>query len=541
MKKALILISILLILFFSLSAVSADDSDVNQTFDVIQTAVDEANESDVILLEGNYCGLANPITVEKPVTIEGAANGALLDGQSKSQIFQINSQNVTLKNLVFTNGNPKTLSGQDFGGAVQISADNVKIINCSFIKNTARYGGAVYSTGNNISVTECIFQSNTVDYTGAAVELDGDDCYVANCIFESNIGGHAGGDVAWVGANGVLENSEFIFSAAKSRASQFGGAVVWMGANGRLSKSTFDSYYAKKYGSAVYWKGANGTLNYNIFKNTENTYWGNPDYADDNYWGFNIDSSDDFASKNLIYFNGNYTSAKRWVNIQFSGDYINFTSSSGELREALPDYQYNSTVKITNNTFKIKKQSKLTSSNLITYCLYDGKYLKVTLSDVNGKKLTSRYVYLNLNGKTLSSKTDSRGVASFRISLKAAKTYSASISFKGDDDFKSTSKTVKITVKKQKPVLTIKTRTLKVKSKSKVVKVQFKNQFKKVVANVKVKITINKKTYVAKTNSKGIASFKVALKAKKTYKITAKFSGNSYYSKVTKTSSIRLK
>lgn len=541
MKKSLILISIISLMFLSISAVAADNTTVvsNKTFEAIQSAVDEANESRVIQLEGTYQGSGSPITISKAVTIEAVGNGAELDAKLTSQIFKITADNVVLKNLAFVGGNPNNPSGINYGGAINNEADNLKVIGCNFTKNTARYGGAIYSTGANVSITCCGFASNTVDYSGAAIELDGDDNLVSDCTFTYNVGGHAGGDVAWIGANGILENSRFVSHGVASKATQFGGAVVWMGPNGRISTSTFDSYKSKKYGSAVYWKGTNGTLEYNIFSNIENTYWGNPDYAKNNYWGFNINSTDEFASSKLVFFNGDYVSAPKWVNIDVTEYYINFTSNDGsKLDGVLPNYMYDSGVEIINNTYKIKRQTSISCSNLITYCLYEGKSLKVILSS-NGVKLPSKFVYVNINGKTLSAKTNAQGVAYVKISLKNSGTYYTSLSFKGDGDYKASLKKVKVTVKKQKPALTIQTKTLTAKSKT--VKVVLKNQFKKAIAKTAVKITVNKKTYSAKTNSKGVATFKVNLKVKKTYKVTAKFSGNKYYNKVSKTGSIKLK
>lgn len=546
MKKS-ILISLLLILFLSISAVAAADNVTStvvsdKTFSAVQTAVDNANETDSFLLEGTYLGNGTAITINKPVTIEGAGNGAKLDAKSSSQIFKIKSDNVVLKNLVIVNGNPKDKAGNDYGGALYVTGDNLKIINCTFSSNSARYGGAVYSNGDNVSIIDCKFSNNYVDYTGAAFELDGNGNYVSGCTFTSNVGYHAGGDVAWVGLNGILENCQFASVNSKSKASQFGGAVVWMGANGQLLKSSFSNYYAKRYGSAVYWKGANGTLNYNIFLNTDNTYWGNPDYASNNYWGLNINSTEEFTNKKLIYNNNDFTCPQNWVNIVASGDYINFTSNDGtELKDYLPDYQLNSTVLIANNSFKFKKDIMLTCQNLVTYSMYNGKYLKVVLCDANGEKLASKDVILKFNGNTYSKKTDRDGAIFIQVNIKNPGTYTASVSFNGDDDYKPNATTSKITVKKQKTTLTFNTKTLKLKSKTKVVKVVLKNQFKKAVSKMTVKLTINKKTYTAKTNSKGIASFKVSLKNKKTYKATVKFLGNGNYYKTSKTASIKVK
>jgi hypothetical protein len=115
------------------------------------------------------------------------------------------------------------------------------------------------------------------------------------------------------------------------------------------------------------------------------------------------------------------------------------------------------------------------------------------------------------------------------------------VTFEGNKEYKAVSKNVKVTVKKQKPTLTQKTKVLKLKTKNKIIKVLLKDQFKKVMSKKTVKLIINKKTYTAKTNSKGIASFKVTLKDKKTYKFTVKFGGNRYYNSISKKISVKVK
>ena len=537
MKKILSILSIILILFLTFSAVQATDNETivkDKTFEAIQTTIDNANENDTILLEGTYSGSGNPIVIDKPVTIKSAGDDVKLDANSKSQVFQIHADNVILNNLGIVNGVFKDTSGITYGGAINANGNNLNILNCNFTSSSARYGGAVYCSGNGVSIVNCQFSKNSAEYSGGAFELDGDYSYIDNCIFTDNVAYHVGGDVALVGNNGILTNCQFNSINDRSKASQFGGAVVWMGKNGKLSKSVFNGYLAKKYGSAVYWKGDNGSFTYSIL-NTTHPYWGNPDYADNNYWGLNLKSEQDFIGSELIYYGDSYGAPKSWVNIEYFTNSINFTSNNGDaLKEAMPNYKLNSTVEITNNSYIIKKATALTSSNLVTYSLYDGKSLTVVLKS-GSSKLASKTVQINLNGKTYTDKTNNQGIVKFKISLKTPKTYTAAISFKGDELYKATSKKVKITVKKQKPTITIK------KASKNLVQVVLKGQFKNVVAKKTLKLTINKKTYSVKTNSKGIASFKINLKTKKTYNYSVKFAGDSYYSSVLKKASLKVK
>jgi hypothetical protein len=84
-----------------------------------------------------------------------------------------------------------------------------------------------------------------------------------------------------------------------------------------------------------------------------------------------------------------------------------------------------------------------------------------------------------------------------------------------------------MTLKKNPTTITAKTTKVK-KAQAKKAKVKF--LFKSggvVLKNAKVTLKINGKTYTAKTNAKGIATFKVKLAKKaKTYKYTVKFAGN---------------
>ena len=58
---------------------------------------------------------------------------------------------------------------------------------------------------------------------------------------------------------------------------------------------------------------------------------------------------------------------------------------------------------------------------------------------------------------------------------------------------------------------------------------------------VKVTVKVKGKTYTAKTNSKGIATFKLKLTKKGTFKATVTYKGNKYYNKVTKKVKITVK
>jgi carbon monoxide dehydrogenase subunit G len=61
------------------------------------------------------------------------------------------------------------------------------------------------------------------------------------------------------------------------------------------------------------------------------------------------------------------------------------------------------------------------------------------------------------------------------------------------------------------------------------------------IKGVKLSLKINKKTYKATTNNKGVAKFKVKLpKVKKTYKVKVKFAGNKANNKKTLSTKVKV-
>ena len=117
--------------------------------------------------------------------------------------------------------------------------------------------------------------------------------------------------------------------------------------------------------------------------------------------------------------------------------------------------------------------------------------------------------------------------------------YNVRISFTGDDIYKSSGHTSKVTVSKAAPKITASAKVFKAKSKSKKLTVTLKNK-NRVMKNVIVKLTVNKKTYKVKTNSKGVAVFAIKLTKKGKYDAVYKFEGNSNFKSSTKTVKISI-
>ena len=121
-------------------------------------------------------------------------------------------------------------------------------------------------------------------------------------------------------------------------------------------------------------------------------------------------------------------------------------------------------------------------------------------------------------------------------------TYTAKATFKQTDVYKASTKTTKFTVKKVTPKITAKSKTFKYYQKTKSYSVTLKDNKGKAMKGQKVTLKVNGKTYSAKTNTKGVATFKIT-KLNKVGKNNAviTYAGDKTYNKVSKKVKITVK
>lgn len=172
-----------------------------------------------------------------------------------------------------------------------------------------------------------------------------------------------------------------------------------------------------------------------------------------------------------------------------------------------------------------------------------GKYFVVILKDNNNNVISGADLSIKLsNGNSRILITDKNGQVKYLIKGLTPKTYTATITFAGNTNYVQSSNTAKVIVKKATPKITAKAKTFKKSVKTKKYTITLKNNLNKVMKNTKVTIKVNKKTYTAKTNSKGVATFKITKLTKKgTFKSVITYKGSNYYNKVTKTVNIKCK
>lgn len=213
---------------------------------------------------------------------------------------------------------------------------------------------------------------------------------------------------------------------------------------------------------------------------------------------------------------GNYS-----VSASYSGD-ANFNSVSNSI-----------TV-----TF-ISKDPKLVFNDLTKY-YHDSKKFSVYLVDYNGNPLVSENIEFKLQDKygfpvkEFKKKTDSKGYVKLDFDIKPD-TYYVIMNYCG------VTGVAKVIVKKSKTYFVASSKSFKAKSKTKKYAVSLEDKGYYLVG-YKVTLKVGGKTYTAKTNKNGKATFNLKkLSKKKTYTATINFKGDAYYTKATKKVKIKVK
>ena len=194
------------------------------------------------------------------------------------------------------------------------------------------------------------------------------------------------------------------------------------------------------------------------------------------------------------------------------------------------------------NTFTVSVGFKTSITAPQVSTVYNvAKNLVITLKDSKNKAISGKSITIKLNGKVYTRTTDKNGQAKLSVNL-PAKTYTAYISFAGDNTYLASSKNVKIVVSKATPKITAKAKSFKLKTKTKKFTATLKDNKGRVMKKVKLTLKVKGKTYKATTNAKGKATFKInKLNKKGTYKAKITFKANSNYKAATKTVKIKVK
>ena len=522
------------------------------SFDELAVLINNTPEGGILVLNSDYTyldGQIKGILISKSITIDG--QGHTLDGRHLSRIFNITADNVTIKNVNFKNGNALGGYFRSYlgGGAIYWNGNNGKLLNSNFTDN---HGWGIeddpfdkeeeYTDENGFTVH--IIRVRPVGAKlneGGAITWNGTNGHIDGCIFVKNSVGYpdSGGAIMWRGDNGKIENSEFYENSAWC-----GSAICWTGANGTVLSSIImnNSFFD----GGIYWFGANGTVHNTILIGTgyRNVLTAPNDMdADYNFWGDTVYDINAFEKpayvKNWLVLNfthdGDFVNAKDKILIEYGiensvdrngifSQYDNLSYSGSISYTALKAGYLNVTYVNGEIKIDVDSQIEIISSDLTKYYTTKNITYKVTLKDISGK-LVNKTVKIKINNKVYNVVSNKNGVATLKLKLKPGE-YSVTTSY-GKYKVKN-----KITIKKT----LITGNLVKKVKKSATFKVKVLNSKGKAYPKKLVKITFKGKTYNIKTNSKGIASFKVP----KTLKV-GKYTIKTTYNGITNTNKVTVK
>ena len=112
----------------------------------------------------------------------------------------------------------------------------------------------------------------------------------------------------------------------------------------------------------------------------------------------------------------------------------------------LGDEEYNSSFAVAKITVT-QQTPKLTAKAATYKAAAKTKSLSVTFKSKFGKVVSGRTIKVTVNGKTYTAKTNSKGVATVKVSISKKGTYTYTASFAGDNIFKATSAKAKLVIK----------------------------------------------------------------------------------------------
>ena len=472
--------------------------------------------------------------------------------------------NTALGNVDDVNGN---------GGAITFKDTSSNcIFTCDFINNTAaKNGGGVNYRQTPYNITFNSDFINNKARTGGGVNFFES---LENVVFNGQFIGNSavyGGAIA--AKNGVIKNTNFLKNCAER------GGAIHFDSNGTIINCEFEKNNAED-GGAILSYGNLVIIN-SVFKDNVATLGTNHISLKENA-SVTLDNT---TPKDLEPFRVGYLTILNCTNITY-GESVNITAkitdennaplANGTISVMINGKAYTgnvnngtATIEIPNINagiynvnvtyiadgylasspvkFKVLKQkATIAASNKAYVITYGGKY-SISLKDAKGNAIANKKLTFKLNGKNIGSAvTNTKGVATIALTakiLKAAKAGKKNLVIQfADSNYNTASKTVKITINKEKTKIIAKNAKFKKSKKIKKYSITLKNSKGKAVKNANVVLKVKGKIYKAKTNSKGKATFKISkLNKKGKFNAVIQFKTTSYYKAITKKVKISVK
>ena len=152
---------------------------------------------------GTETNLSQREWVNNITTLSGDL-GVLGDSTDNSYHVVLNDNNgldstAILDGFIITGGNANGTSGdRGSGGGMYIFSSSPKVMNCTFQENSAAEGGGMYNWGGgqNVKVINCIFIGNTAEFNGGGIYNFETFATLTYCEFIGNVADLGGGIIS---------------------------------------------------------------------------------------------------------------------------------------------------------------------------------------------------------------------------------------------------------------------------------------------------------------------------------------------------------
>ncbi len=234
------------------------DDDAPADFNTIQSAIDDANDGDTVLVApGIYTGDGNrdidfkgkAITVKSedgPETCIIDCQGTEEDNHRGFQFISGEGLNSILDGFTIINGSGSIINVMGFfldkivvGGAVLCTDSSPTISDCVIERNIAEsdgWGGGIYCFNSSAAIIKCVIQFNEA-YAGGGIFCNGGSVTIDQCMLSSNTCSYSGRS----------SNASYIFSGC-------GGGICCINSTTTITKcrAQYNELVTRGHGGGIY-------------------------------------------------------------------------------------------------------------------------------------------------------------------------------------------------------------------------------------------------------------------------------------------------
>ena len=370
-KTKLKLLFVSFVLLLSLTAVSANE---NNTFTDLQTAINESgNEVNInhnyvynSSADGKY---GDGIAISnRELVING--NGYAFDGSGQTRILLVNQCNLTVNNLILTNG----LS--PYGSGIYAKNSNIILNNVTFKNMNSSQTGVCLINSGSLTIEDSSF-INTTSEKGSAVFGALADIKIKNSEIQKSSSNW--GAIYLLSANANIANTDFV-----NLSSNYASAVYATGSKVMIDKSKFTNLKSSKTAGAI---GSKESEEF-IIKNSEFSNISSDKNGGSLYFDLveNVEISNSTFTQSYAEFGG----AILQLEGKLSVENCNFTHNSA-LYDGGAIYTSYVNLKINNSNFE--NNHGLNDGNRGSNG--GGLYLDMTNATINNSNFTNNFAAFN--------------------------------------------------------------------------------------------------------------------------------------------------